>query len=263
MLKDTKYVNSIIKYGSVEFPILTNWRNIGISLSGGADSALLAYLICSSTSHTANIHILTNIRMWKTRPWQKYNALDVYNWLEERFPDHKFTMHQNFIPPDLEWGDKGPNITDEYGKLKSGNQIILRSHAEYIAFRYGLDAWFAGVNKNPSEDFKGKLTDRDIKPTEDLTPLIREHMGVTVCHPFIYTTKDWIIKQYYEHNIEELLDLTRSCEGDKTHYPEVFGNLDYKTYIPGQAVPECGKCFWCKEREWAIKQYDEHSEDIK
>jgi hypothetical protein len=263
MLKDTKYVNSIIKYGSVEFPILTNWRNIGISLSGGADSALLAYLICSSTSHTANIHILTNIRMWKTRPWQKYNALDVYNWLEERFPDHKFTMHQNFIPPDLEWGDKGPNITDEYGKLKSGNQIILRSHAEYIAFRYGLDAWFAGVNKNPSEDFKGKLNDRDIKPTEDLTPLIREHMGVTVCHPFIYTTKDWIIKQYHEHDIKELLDLTRSCEGDKTHYPEIFGNLDYKTYIPGQAVPECGKCFWCKEREWAIKQYDEHSEDIK
>lgn len=254
MLENTKYADNIVKYGNVEFPILKAWRNIGISLSGGADSALLAYLICSSTSHTANIHILTNIRMWKTRPWQKYNALDVYNWLEERFPDHRFTMHQNFIPPDLEWGEVGPTITDEYGKLKSGNQIILRSHAEYIAFRYGLDAWFAGVNKNPSEDFKGKLDDRDIEPTEDLTPLIREHMGVTVCHPFIYTRKDWIIKQYYEHNIRGLLALTRSCEGDKTHYPEVFGDLDYKTYVPGQTVPECGKCFWCKEREWAIKQ---------
>ena len=105
MLENTKYADNIVKYGNVEFPILKAWRNIGISLSGGADSALLAYLICSSTSHTANIHILTNIRMWKTRPWQKYNALDVYNWLEERFPDHRFTMHQNFIPPDLEWGD--------------------------------------------------------------------------------------------------------------------------------------------------------------
>ena len=104
---------------------------------------------------------------------------------------------------------------------------------------------------------KGKLDDRDIEPTEDLTPLIREHMGVTVCHPFIYTSKDWIIAQYYKHNIRGLLARTRSCEGDKTHYPEVFGDLDYRTYIPGQSVPECGKCFWCKEREWAIKEAEE------
>ena len=256
MLENTKYKESIVKYGDIEIPMLKAWRNIGISLSGGADSALLAYLICSNTR--ANIHILTNIRMWKTRPWQKYNSIDVYNWLEERFPDLRFTRHENFIPPDLEWGHVGPNIVDEYGKLKSGNQIILRSHAEYIAFRYGLDAWFAGVNKNPTEDFKGKLDDRDVEPNEqDLTPLIREHMGVTVCHPFIYTSKDWIIAQYYKHNIRGLLSLTRSCEGDRTHYPEVFGDLDYRTYIPGQSVPECGKCFWCKEREWAIKEAEE------
>jgi hypothetical protein len=63
----------------------------------------------------------------------------------------------------------------------------------------------------------------------------------------VYTSKDWIIKQYYEHNIEDLLKLTRSCEGE-------FDGIDYLTYTPGQSVPVCNECFWCKEREWAIGQ---------
>ena len=54
----------------------------------------------------------------------------------------------------------------------------------------------------------------------------------------------------------DLFDLTRSCEGDADIYPEVFGDLDYKTYVPGSPVPTCGKCFWCKEREWGVANSD-------
>lgn len=45
-------------------------------------------------------------------------------------------------------------------------------------------------------------------------------------------------------NIADLLNITRSCEGN-------FDSLDYKNYIPNQPVPECGECFWCQERNWA------------
>jgi len=51
------------------------WSKIGISLSGGADSALLAYLICANTD--ADIHFTTQIRMWRTRPWAEFIAEDV------------------------------------------------------------------------------------------------------------------------------------------------------------------------------------------
>ena len=232
----------------VNFTVDPNWKRIGISLSGGADSALLAFLICSASN--AEIHITTQIRNWKTRPWQQQNSLDVYNWLVARFPKNRFYRYENFIPPELEWADKGPTIVDEYGKLKSGNQIILRAFNEYIIHHKKLDAWFAAVNKNPDIPIEGALKDRD----QGHIPPVLEHMGIAICHPFVYTMKDWIIKQYYDHNILDLLALTRSCEGDRNLYPEVFGDLDYRTYTPGQPVPECKQCFWCKERQWALEK---------
>ena len=215
-----------------------HWSRIGISISGGADSALLSFLICSNTD--AEIHFTNQIRLWKTRPWQEHVADQVMNWFKNRF-SNQFFVHKNLIPPELEWADKGPSIIDEYGKLKSGNQIILRSHNEYVAHKYKLDALYGGINKNPDIDIAGKLADRD---EGHILPYF-VHNNIAICHPFVYTTKDWIIEQYYKHDIPDLLEITRSCEGE-------FNGIDYNTYIPGQHVPTCGKCFWCQERNWAI-----------
>lgn len=217
-----------------------NWKKIGISISGGADSALLSFLICSNTD--AEIHFTNQIRLWRTRPWQEYVADQVIDWFRKRFKNN-FYVHRNLIPPELEWADKGPSIIDEYGKLKSGNQIILRSHNEYIAHKYKLDALYGGINRNPDIEIEGSLKDRD----HGHIPPYYVHNGISICHPFVYTRKDWIIKQYYENNIEDLLEITRSCEGE-------FEGLDYKTYVSGQHVPICGKCFWCKERNWAVEK---------
>jgi len=222
----------------IEIPLNNNWRRIGISLSGGADSALLAYLIMNNTN--ANIYFTTQIRMWKTRPWQKYIAQEVVGWLKERFKN-RITHFENFVPPEME----EPNttyITDEYGKSKPGNRIILRAYNEYIAHTHKLDAWYAAVNLNPTEVFDGALLDRD---TARL-PIEMIHMGMPVIHPFVNVRKDWIMRQYLSYTIGELLEITRSCEGE-------FEELNYKTYQPYQSVPVCGKCFWCLEREWGIK----------
>lgn len=222
------------------------WKNIGISISGGADSALLSYLVCSKIKST-KVHILSHVRMWKTRPWQRYDSLNVYSWLQNKFPHIEFTRHENFIPPDLEYGDKGAYIEDEYGQIRSGDQIIVRAHAEWIAVTEKLDAWYAGKTKNPSDHNITKgMPDRNIT-VEDPNELVKQHSGVTVCHPFLYTEKDWIIEQYVKNGILDLLDVTRSCEGD-------FENLDHTNYVPGQLVPECNECFWCQERNWAKRK---------
>ena len=214
------------------------WKRIGISLSGGADSALLAYLILKETD--ADIYFTTQIRMWKTRPWQRYVAQDVVAWFQNHFTN-RIEHIEGFIPPEME----EPNttfITDEYGAVKPGNRIILRAHNEWVIHTHKLDAWYAAVTKNP-EDVPGGQPERN----EGVLPLHMKHMGIDICHPFVYTTKDWIVKQYSDNKILDLFDITRSCEGE-------FKELDYTTYTPGQHVPTCGECFWCKEREWAIEQ---------
>tara|TARA_B110000503_G_scaffold141784_1_gene236364 strand:+ start:2102 stop:2797 length:696 start_codon:yes stop_codon:yes gene_type:complete len=226
-----------MKIDGINFELNKHWKRIGISLSGGADSALLAYIILNNSN--ADIYFTTQIRMWKTRPWQRYIAKDVVSWFCEKFNNNIIHI-ENLVPPELE-EPASPLIKDEYGKLKPGNRIILRSHNEFVAHTYKLDAWYAGVNLNPSEQFKGALKDRD-KAT---IPPVLEHMGIPVHHPFVNVRKDWIIKQYVDNNIGELLEITRSCEGE-------FENLNYTNYTPYQKVPVCSECFWCKEREWGI-----------
>lgn len=223
----------------MELYVNPQWRKIGVSLSGGADSALLSYLILRQTD--AEIYFTTQIRMWKTRPWQRYVALNVVDWFKQNFKN-KIHHIEGFIPPELE-EPRSPLIKDEYDAIKPGNRIILRAHNEWIAHNYKLDAWFAGVTKNPTINIPGALAERN----EGVLPVHMVHMEVDVYHPFAYTMKDEIIKQYYKNNIEDLLNITRSCEGE-------FEDITYETYTPGQYVPVCNECFWCKEREWAIEQ---------
>jgi hypothetical protein len=109
-----------------------------------------------------------------------------------------------------------------------------------------IDAWFAGITKNPNEDFsKMGMTDRNVGNNIDLESICVKYDNKWVCHPFKFTTKDWIIKQYITNNIIDLLQITRSCEGE-------FDFLTYKNYKPYQKVPLCEECFWCKERQWAL-----------
>jgi hypothetical protein len=233
----------------VEISIIDEWKNIAISLSGGADSAFLAYIICQLVKdNNKTIHIISHIRMWKSRPWQEYDSLGVYNYLVKKFPSISFKRYTNFIAPDLEWSSKGPSIIDEYGKTVSGDNIQIRAFSEYVCHYNKVDAYFNAVTRNPRDvDFEG-LSTRSIELTENNAHLKKMmHMGVLACHPFRFIEKDWIIKQYKDHNLLDLLSITRSCEGD-------FKNLDYTSYIPNQSVPICNECFWCKERNWAINK---------
>jgi hypothetical protein len=233
----------------VNIPFSTDWKNIAISVSGGADSALLAYMVCElAKDHAITVHIINHVRMWKTRPWQQVDADKVYNWLFQRFYHTNFVRHKNFIAPELEYGNIGPSLTDEYGKKVSGDNIQQRAYAEFICNKVDADVYFNAVTRNPrSTDFAG-MHERDIERTEDNKHLeYMIHMGRVASHPFRFVDKSWVLSQYRKLDIIDLFELTRSCEGE-------FENLNYENYTPGQYVPTCGNCFWCKEREWAIEQ---------
>jgi len=229
-------------------PFDKNWKNVAISVSGGADSALLAYLVCKAAyEHGTTIHIINHVRMWKTRPWQQHDADRVYNWLFQKFYHTKFVRHTNFIAPELEYGNIGPSLTDEYGKQVSGDNIQQRAYAEYVCTTHNIDAYYNGVTHNPrSANFNGMI-ERDVERTPATEHLeIMQHMGKWAIHPFRFVDKAAIVQTYQELGLMDLFSITRSCEGE-------FPTIDYTTYIQGQHVPVCHECFWCKEREWALK----------
>jgi hypothetical protein len=233
---------------SIDIPFDEKWQNIAIAMSGGADSTILAYLLCSKVAINKKftIHVINNIRCWKTKPWQQYDVKGVLEWLENRFNHITFKVHTNFVPPEMEHA-YGTFIVDEYNRKVSGDTIELRSFSEFVCYSENVDAYFNGVTKNPTNvNFSG-LVARDIESTDKnkhLEAMI--HMGKLVYHPFRFIDKKRIILQYKLLKIDNLLNLTRSCEGE-------FDDITYKTYTPGQYVPLCGECFWCKEREWAIE----------
>jgi len=235
----------------VLIPFDPQWTQCAISMSGGADSTLLAYLlidIAKETDAQCDIHIVNHIRMWKTRPWQDSVFWKVYNYFENEF-DTKLIVHQNFIPPELEYGSTGPNIQDEYGRLVSGDNLIKRAYAEYICFKYNIPAHYNAVTRNPKNTvLANAMLERDIDPGPTNQHLrIMQHMGRYAIHPFRFIDKAWVIRQYRRLNILNLFNLTRSCEGD-------FLDQDYQNYKPGDYGPVCGECFWCRERTWALLQ---------
>lgn len=250
---------TLVEFNDVIFPLNLDWKKIAFSISGGADSAILAYIICSHIQNlselTTEVHFISNIRMWETRPWQRYISINVFDFFKENFPNINFVRHENFIAPEIETGNIGKIIPHPYipGEFRGGDQLSTISFTKYICTREKINAWFSGVTKNPPKKFYGSVEERD-DPKEDIQEVILEHNNIYVCHPFRYKDKSWIISQYKNFELHNLLDLTRSCEGDKNSAPEVFKDLDFYSYTPNMKVPECGKCFWCKERNWAKQQ---------
>jgi hypothetical protein len=240
----------------LDIPFMPSWNKIGINLSGGADSALLTYLLCTiieKNKLTTQVDIITYQRCWETRPWQGDVATNVFMWLMNKFPKVISKRHLCYIPPELEHGVIGP-----IHEGRSGDQIIVGSYNKFAAWNYKLDAVYNATSKNPDDLRDDRMRNRD-KDAEDgnIKDLWWESRKVksVFVHPFRFVKKDWIVAQYHIHNILGLYNTTRSCEGDINHHDVVkqaCGHFrDYKTNMK---IPECGECWWCEEREWANKR---------
>lgn len=251
----------VINVNGVEIPFSPSWKKVAVNLSGGADSACMTYIlakIIQDNKSNCKIDVISHIRCWSTRPWQEPIALDVFNHLKELFPTIINNRHTNFVAPELEMGVTGPIIPHK-GKMRSGDQIQTDSFNAYLMFKHKFDAVFNATTHNPyTGEFLKTLSDRDKNPDNAIVSdfMIHKEHGV-VFTPFSYVDKSWILSQYKYFDIMDLFNITRSCEGD-------FGDKNIFEVIPGLTaykhgvkIPECGHCFWCQERNWAISTLED------
>ena len=251
-------------FSKLTIPFDEKWQRIGINLSGGADSALLTYLLCTIIQRNnldTKVDVITYQRCWETRPWQGYISLQVFDKLKDMFPYIIENRYTTYIPPEIEHGVIGASING-----KSGDQIIVGSYNKFAAWEYNLDAVYNATSKNPDDLREDRMTNRD-KDAEDgqLTDLwfYSGKVKSTFVHPFRFVKKDWIVAQYHIHNILDLYNTTRSCEGDINHMENIKESCGhFRDYSAGMYIPECKQCWWCEERVWADKQVKSVIEEI-
>lgn len=254
----------ISNFSHLDIPLDKKWKRIGVNLSGGADSALLTYLLCKIIDENqleTQIDIVTFQRCWETRPWQGYIAQQVYMWLLNNFPSIISKRHLCYIPPELEHGVIGPIVDG-----RSGDQIIVGSYNKYAAWHYKLEAVYNATSKNPDNLREDRMRNRDkdavqghVKDLWDVNPRVQS----VFVHPFRFVKKDWIVAQYHINEIIDLYKITRSCEGDINHHDNVREACGhFKDYHEGMHIPECGQCWWCEERSWAESRVQQVIEEI-
>ena len=238
------------------------WQKIGVNLSGGADSALLTFMLCEIISKhglQTKVNVITYQRCWETRPWQGYVSLQVFNKLKDMYPTIIQDRITTYIPPELEHGVIGPIVNG-----RSGDQIIVGSFNKFAAWHYNLDAVFNATSKNPDDSRSDRMKNRD-KDANDgsLQDVWIEQRGKVLAHPFRFVKKDWIVAQYFLYKVEDLYYTTRSCEGDIEQHNIIKQACDhYSKYEDGMQIPECGQCWWCEERNWAESRLEQMIQEI-
>jgi hypothetical protein len=251
----------LYRFDGLDIPLNPNWKKIGINLSGGADSSCLLGILCKIIEEhnpDCEVHVITHHRCWNVRPWQASIALAVYEKFKEKFPNITFFRHKNYIPPELEWGVLGPITKDTTGRDKSGDQIIVASFNEYTMYNENLNAIYNATSRNPDVDFPHKMMNREKPPEEGvIKDLIFPKQKGHILIPFKFVRKDWIVAEYYRLGLEDIYQITRSCEGNLGHKTSSHIAAKLEDYKPGMYIPICGECFWCLEREWAESKLTE------
>jgi len=258
------------------FPYDPSWKRIAVNLSGGADSAVGTCILLELIEKFGNnteVFVLTNIRVWNNRPWAGPISIEVYNKIREMFPNVNMQRIQNFIPPEIEEGvlrnDQNLNgVLSEIGL--SGDRLCTQSFNKYVTYTYNLEAVYSFITNNPPElEFKHRQSPVDrfwnqerLDNTDKNPQFGEDTLNSKHVHPWKLISKDFIIGQYVRRGWEDLLNTTRSCEGDYNLFPDT-DFVDYSKYKHGvtklvtctdvTSDPDRG-CYWCAEREWAKKK---------
>ena len=215
------------------FPVST----VGVWVSGGADSALMLYLLCKQIKEN-NLKIrVQTCTIDHKRPYQNI-GFKVVKKVQELLDCNDIIMGPQVYnsPKDIVW------TPDE---LKQQFKDVNRFN-----FTNGnIQVLYTGTTLNPpvsiQEQFEyGVLKDIELIRGRDVPKQINKYQVHEIdnktiefieIRPFLETDKQAIAQLYKEHNLmDNLFPLTRSCEDLNT----VTGH--------------CGHCWWCEERLWGF-----------
>ena len=224
-IEETQYIDLYIPY----------MGPIGLWLSGGADSSMLAFLLAKTIKdHNLNIKIMPMCFKRNIKPWNLSVATNVIENIEKIL--------------DIKKGDIFLNLNCCYfGESGSDNfSIKMEKHITMLKMSKLITIVYSGLTKNPDLTEEDLLTERVLtrdNPEELFKDKDKRYIEEKIIsNPFMFQNKLLISDLYKKHDlIESLLPYTRSCES-------FIKNTNF-------FKESCGKCWWCKERKWAFEKY--------
>ena len=207
-----------------EIDLPSNITNIGLKISGGADSAIVCYMLAKYVMEERpdiTIHPVTGIA--DNKLYQQKYADSVLRKVEE-LTGIVFGKHQYKDVTATRY------ILDQEDFLKSlYKQELFNLH-------------FAGITANPSEDDAPQLyTSIKAMPTDDRSKQLIKKDNYRL--PLINIDKRGVAEHYTRLGVmDTLFPVTRSCEARVT---DSEYNID----------KHCEVCWFCKERYWGFNRY--------
>ena len=183
-------------------------------MSGGADSALLLYILMKNS--TKKIHIFTCASKVKQFGTVK-SSTDVIRKCVELTGNLNIAHHMHYVE-------------------SQNDHVLFAPYREFID-KGIVNLIYHGVTSNPPanvlETFVDKINQPVLRDSKNIKSLYK--MGSNLYTPLTNSNKQKISEMYKELDLlDNLFPLTRSCE-----------SLDL-------SEGHCGHCWWCQEREWGF-----------
>jgi len=213
----------------IEIP--TGVKKIGVSMSGGADSSMLCYLLAKEIKENdLNIIIHPISARFAVRPWSYMRAKRVVKFIKNDLECPEiFGQHYYFSVPEDEC------------KIDQAKEKHFGHVMSFLFVNNIIDHLFSGKTKNPSKQVMNTFFDKNPQ-TDRNNPTEKDIYKASVeTVPWAMVDNRLIIDLYKKYGLmHTLLPITRSCEGSET--------------ATSNFTKECGKCWWCEERKWALEQ---------
>lgn len=231
---------------SVNFDIdyIRKQEKIGLSLSGGTDSALLYFLLCK---FVPKVKIVPWCGIDLYRAAHIFYAREIDLIMKERFPNVDIApMYEfNIDTRDPKWVqiyNETENVENipQSGRIK---QLICSHYSRELVISKSVNININALTANPPREdakalgFYDQCEERRW-PKDNITK-----QSKTSYKPFRLVDKKWVAGMYKQFGLMDwLYPYTQSCVG--------FADDTDSFTRP------CEKCFWCNEKKWAFGTYD-------
>jgi len=226
---------------TLDFDIDPKYKKIGVNLSGGADSAILFYIVCDYLKQNdrtdTSVSVMSCANDLKHR-WNVRKAADVINFTIDRLDFNPIDTHYSYYRPKQE-------LKYFYEVEK---QLFAENRVDLVTRRINKKKKDVAIVENIQGDLVDLATDALPIRTSDNKPHLQTNpLGNSFYTPFINFDKRFVAAMYDHYGVRDtLFPLTRSCEA----IPDPRLGFD-----PAFEKEPCGECWWCLERKWAFGEF--------